>query len=248
MPGQYAQTQLTPQPQAMANPYMGQQGHAVGGKKKLLLIAIPIAVVIVAILGVLLLGGGVKELASRVSSIETESYTNTNFSFSMQVPKGWAREERNEEFLRQVTFQEPVGDVKDQSEANTHYASIRVAYDLADREFLEKTEQEYFDGIKKGLQSLLSDKNNETSSGTSSYVPEKATVESEESVSVNGLKAYRVKLKVTNFSGEKDKIGYEYGLFVFVDNKNQYEVNIRAHESESINGKAELILDSFTKN
>ena len=82
---------------------------------------------------------------------------------------------------------------------------------------------------------------------TYDYAPGVAVVESEEMTTVNGLKAYKVKIKVTNFDGYKDSVGYEYGLFVYVDKKNQYQLSLRAHESEGVNNKADNILTSFTK-
>jgi|GEM_PF-2162246 len=238
------QTYPNTPPQAPINQYNNQYPTPKKSKKKLLLIIVPVIVAVGIV--ALLLFSGAKQIVNKVAGLELENYSNSNFAFSMQVPKGWSPEERNEEFSKEVSFQEPVGDVKDQSEANKHYARIKVDYKLADKDYLEKSEQEYFDGIKKGLQRLLSDKNKENTP-SSDYVPESAAVESEEMTTANGLKAYKVKLKVTNFYGEKDSIGYEYGLFVFVDKKNQYELNVRAHESESLNSKVDSILTSFAK-
>lgn len=240
--GQPAYTGMPQQP--TPNPYNNQYPAPGNSKKKLLFILIPVMIVVVAIVAFLVLGGA-KQIVNKVAGIELENYSNTNFGFSMQVPKGWTPEERNEEFSKEVSWQEPVGDVKDQSEANKHYASIRVDYELADKDYLEKSEQEYFDGIKKGFQRLASEKKEDRA--TSDYVPEAAAVESEEMTTVGGLKAYKVKLKVTNFDGDKDSVGYEYGLFVYVDKKNQYELSLRAHESEGINSKADSILTSFAK-
>lgn len=242
----YGQPSYMGVPQQPApNAYNNQYSAPGNSKKNLLFILIPAIIVVVAIIAFLVLGGA-KQIVNKVAGIELENYSNTNFGFSMQVPKGWSAEERNEDFAKDVYWQEPAGDVKDQSEANKHYASIRVAYELADKGYLERSEQEYFDGIKRGLQQLVGERN-ENGGSTSDYVPEAAVVETEEMTSVNGLKAYKVKLKLTNFDGDKDGVGYEYGLFVYVDKNKQYELSLRAHESESINSKADSILTSFVK-
>lgn len=225
-----------------SNPY--QPPGAPKSKKKLIVIIVA-AVIAVGIAGFLLFGGG-KSLVNKIAGVELEPYTNTTFGFSMDVPKGWTAEEENDEYLKEVSFEEPVGDVEDQSEANQHYAWLRVTYDTADQEYQEKDEQEYFEGYKKGLQQAIADQE-EQSEPSTDYAQELATVESEEMITVNGLKAYKIKLKVTNFDGAKDSVGYEYGMFVFVDSRNQYEVSLSAHESESVNTKADDILTSFTK-
>lgn len=240
----YAQPVYTGAPQ---QPMPGQSNNSYPGpgnsKKKLLLILVPVIIIVIAAVAILF-SGGAKQLVNKATGIELENYTSTSFGFSIQMPKGWTPEEQNEEFTKDVSWQEPVGDLKYKSEASKHYASIRVKYELADKDYLEKAEQEYFDDIKKGIQRVTTE---DTTKATTDYIPEVGAVESEEMTTVSGLKAYKVKLKITNFNGEKDQVGYEYGLFVYVDKKNQYELTLRAHESESINSKADGILTSFAK-
>lgn len=240
--GQPAYTGMPQQP--MQNQYNNSYPTPGNSKKKLLFILIPVVIVVIALVAFLVFGGA-KQIVNKVAGIELENYSNQNFGFSIQVPKGWTPKENDEEFLKDVSFQEPVGDVKDQSEANKHYASILIIYSLADREYLEKDEQEYFDGVKKSLQRLTSEKKEKA---VPEYVPESSVVETEEMTTVDGLNAYKVKLKVTNFDGVKDSVGYEYLLFVYEDKKNQYELSLRAHESEDINSKADSVLTSFAKN
>lgn len=231
-----------PSPQ-FGSPY--QQPPVPPKNKKKLILIVAAAVVAVGIGAFLLFGGG-KTIVNKISGVELEKYTNTTFGFSMQVPKGWPAEEKNEEYYKDVSFDEPVGDVKDQSEANSNYANVHVTYNVADQEYLEQTEQKYFEGIKKGLQRAISEQETETSTD-SGYEKEIGSIESEGLINVNGLNAYRVKLKITNYGGTKGEVGYTYGMFVFADNKTQYEVSVTAHESESVNAKAEAILDSFTR-
>lgn len=236
-----------PQQPLQPNQYNAQYQQLPPKKSKLKLIVIVAAVITLFIVGAvcLFLFGGGKQLVNKVSGIELENYSNTKFAFSIQAPKGWTPEEQDKEYIKEVSFKEPVGDVKDTSDANLHYASMRVNYDVAFSEYSERTEQEYFDSIKKGLQQAIKDK--EGGEATEYYTPETGAIESEEATTVDGLKAYKVKIKITNYGGEKGEIGYEYGLFVFVDTKTQYEITLHAHESEAVNSKVDTILNSFTK-
>lgn len=235
--------QQTPQPAAPVqtdSPY--QPPTPPKNKKKL--IAIVVAAVVAVGVGAFLLFGGGKAIINKVAGVELETYTSTEFGYSMDVPKGWPAKEENGEYVKITSFEEPTGDVKDDSEANKHYAGIAVSYDTTDQEFLEKTEQEYFDTWKKALQQALASQGSQSDSGTD-FAEEIGAIESEEMTTVNGLKAYKVKVKITNYNSDKDSIGYEYGMFVYVDNRNQYQINLSAHESESVNGKANDILNSF---
>lgn len=246
----------TPQPMQPQQPvpaYVATPIHTpADGKNKLpLIIAAIVGVVLIAGIASFFIFGGSKNFFSKVtdtitggSSIELENYTNQNFNFSMQVPKGWAVKETDETYWKYVTFTEPT-DLKDKSEASQFDGILRVEYRQGTSEFLEKTEDEYFDGVKKSIKSLLTEEVEIIPDSEST--PPKYSLENEEMTTVGNFKAYKFKLKVANYGYKKDAVGYEYVMVIYVDKKTQYEISLDGHESESFHKQADSILTSFTR-
>jgi hypothetical protein len=181
------------------------------------------------------------------NSLTLEEYKNDKLGFSINAPKGWTSKVTDSYYddsgFGNVSFVEPSGDVSDTSESNKHFASLKVNLDRHDTESSQLDEAEFFEGYKKALQSTQGASNE---SDSESSIEEKSKVESEKMVTVNGLSAYKVKLKIDNYGYEKGEVGYEYSLIVYVDKTKSYGISLSAHESESsIIAKADKIIESF---
>jgi hypothetical protein len=204
------------------------------------------------VLGLALIGGGayaaIRTLAPSIlpaalgGGVETETYTNEKFGFSIDSPKDWKVEVDDEEYLQMVSFIEPVGDVEDTSEASLHYALLAVQLeDSSEREYSQKTETEYFDQVKRLVKQFRAD---ETQSENYTY-----EVLSSEETTINGNSAYKVVLKATDIREESDSKGEhkeDHWLYVFVDEKTQYLVRLTFHQSETaVSAVASNIINSF---
>lgn len=206
------------------------------------------AVVVVALLTVgafTFLKAPIAQIASNVGigGINLQDYSNDKFKFSLKVPEGWETETRDTSYdtlgLATVTMAEPAGDLKDTSEANSYYAGLQISVnDSSKITYGQKDETTYFSDIKKTIQSAITA---DQETGDTAY-----SVESDGMTTVNGLKAYKVKMKVTNFDYKEGETGYRYLLAVFINESLSYKVELAAHSSETaVLAKADAILESF---
>ena len=216
------------------------------GVKKIGLIAAVVAAVLIGGFAVLKLSGkaaDVVKTGSLSGGVKLSEYTSPEFGFSMKTPDGWTAEVKNEESVQNVTFAEPAGDLNDKSEASSNYARLKVEQeDSADKSFVQKEEAKYFDDLKNNLKAGLADQNTKEANS------QIGTVESEEMITIAGLNAYKVRIKISNFGFKTGATGYEYAVFVYESKTKQYEITLNAHESEEdVLGKADEIIGSFKK-
>ncbi|MCA9349256.1 hypothetical protein KC878_03925 [Candidatus Saccharibacteria bacterium] len=201
--------------------------------------------IVIAVTGAMLaLGAVLLSLKLFGGAVKLEEYTNKELNFSIMRPSGWEVDVTDEPLYKYVSFVEPIGDVKDTSDANTHYASLSISLEDNPAEYSKETETEFFDGLRKNLV-----ENVKRSLESSEGVTEEADIIEDEMVNINGLNAYRVKLKITNFNYVKGEIGYEYLCAIYVDDFTDYTLRLAAHESDTkVIDKVNDIFDSFKVN
>ena len=206
------------------------------------------AVIVIALVitGLVVFKTPLAQVASNIgiSGIKLTDYNNDKFKFSIKAPEGWETTITDTSYdslgLAYIAMDEPIGDLKDKSAANTHFGSMRISVnDSSKVSYGQKDEAKYFSDVKKSILSAVTNKSTTTDSPTYS-------VDSESAATVNGLSAYKVKMKVNNYDYQAGESGYQYELSVFVSKSLSYKVEVSAHTSETdVISKADAILDSF---
>lgn len=206
-------------------------------------------VVVVAVIGIgafTFLKAPIAQIASNVglSSIALTEYKNDKFKFSIQAPEGWEQKVSDTSYdsigIGSVTFTETIKDVKDTSKENTNKAVLYVSVSNAEKAtYAQKDETEYFNDAKESVQATISQQTTDAIGATYKLV-------SEESTTINGLKAYKVKYSVEGYGTEDNQKGFVNIVYVFVNNSQTYRLSLSGHESEAaVQARADAILNSF---
>ena len=218
-------------------------------KKALIKIGIIAGIVILLLVAVFvgarfLPSNPVTNFITGTKGINLKEYTNSDIGFSMNVPEDWIVDaDTDSEYYKSVDFKEPAADLEDDSEAAKQTATISVRQsDNSTSEYLKVDETDYFDTAKKSIKAGLdaADESDDID------FPQKLEIISDEDTTINGLKAYVVKVKVTNYRYEEGDKGFGTFAYIYVNEDFQYAVSMGAHEADKgAIDKFDAIVKSF---
>lgn len=215
-------------------------------KKLLIKVAIIAAIAIVLIVGVVvaarfLPSNPVTNFLTGTKGVTLEDYSNSDIGISMKVPEGWTVDENTDQtYVKSVSFQEPVAELDDKSDAGKYRGIVSVNLtDYSSSEYLSMEEDKFFENAKESIKAGLD-------AASDSDTSVKYDIQSEDTIDLNGNKAYKVKLKISNFGEKENEVGYMTRMSVYVSEKYQYTVMIAAHESDKgVVDQFDTILGSF---
>lgn len=153
-------------------------------------------------------------------------YSSQRTGISLLYPKEWTpQESSNEDVLKVVSFSRPVDTEADPGTQFT--GQLLVDVQQASAEDQKVDEETFFSGLDENIETSLG--RPEQASPTEEF----AELGSREEIEVEGHRALKVIVDITNYDNQAGEVGNGVLVFIYVDESTQVTVLYEGHSSDN---------------